>query len=395
MAKKRNLETELSHFAEDRQANQGAVVPPIFQNSLFTFKDWQGIDEAFDDRIANPIYSRGTNPTVAMVEKKIARMAEGGRAKLFGSGMAAISAGVLHCVKAGEHVIALKNVYGPANNFMNVYLREKMGLDVSFVSGEEIAEFEAEIRPNTRLIYLESPSSAVFSLQDIPAVARLAKKHKIKTLIDNTWASPIFQKPLAMGIDIEMHSCSKYLGGHSDVVAGVLIASKEIIDEIQVKEYELLGGKMAPFEAWLILRSLRTLPMRMERHQHNAMQVARFLESHPKIAKVRYPGLESFPQYALAKQQMTGFSGLLSFQLNTEDLDKIKTFFNSLEFFQIGVSWGGHESLIYAPAISYIKELSEEQFAAMGISKGDMRISVGLEHVKDLIGDLKQALAKI
>lgn len=392
MAKKRKIETDLAHFGEERSEYRGAVVPPIFQNSLFTFQDWEGIDEAFDDRVNTPIYSRGMNPTVALVEKKIARLAGGGKAKLFASGMAAISAGVLHCVKAGDHVIALKNVYGPANNFMNVYLREKMGLELSFVSGEKVSDFEEAIQENTALIYLESPSSAVFSLQDIAAVVALAKKHGIKTLIDNTWASPIYQKPLAMGVDIEMHSCSKYLGGHSDIVAGVLIASEEIIDEIQVKEYELLGAKMAPFEAWLILRSLRTLPMRMEKHQANALEVAQFLQKHPKVKKVRYPGLPDFPQYALAQKQMQGFTGLMGFQLDTEELDEIKVFFNTLEVFQIGVSWGGHESLIYAPAISYVKELSEEQFKAMGISKGDMRISVGLEHVEDLIEDLERGL---
>ncbi|MDW3645612.1 MAG: aminotransferase class I/II-fold pyridoxal phosphate-dependent enzyme [Bacteroidia bacterium] len=392
MAKKRKIETDLAHFGEERSEYRGAVVPPIFQNSLFTFQDWEGIDEAFDDRVNTPIYSRGMNPTVALVEKKIARLAGGGKAKLFASGMAAISAGVLHCVKAGDHVIALKNVYGPANNFMNVYLREKMGLELSFVSGEKVSDFEEAIQENTALIYLESPSSAVFSLQDIAAVVALAKKHGIKTLIDNTWASPIYQKPLAMGVDIEMHSCSKYLGGHSDIVAGVLIASEEIIDEIQVKEYELLGAKMAPFEAWLILRSLRTLPMRMEKHQANALEVAQFLQKHPKVKKVRYPGLPDFPQYELAKKQMKGFTGLMGFQLDTEELDEIKAFFNTLEVFQIGVSWGGHESLIYAPAISYVKELSEEQFKAMGISKGDMRISVGLEHVEDLIEDLERGL---
>ncbi|MEM6802719.1 MAG: aminotransferase class I/II-fold pyridoxal phosphate-dependent enzyme [Bacteroidota bacterium] len=392
MAKRRKIETDLAHYGEERREYSGAVVPPIFQNSLFTFGDWEGIDGAFDDRVNTPIYSRGMNPTVALAEKKIARLAGGGKAKLFASGMAAISAAVLHCVKAGEHVIALKNVYGPANNFINVYLGEKMGLEVSFIGGEKVEEFEQAIKPNTALIYLESPSSAVFSLQDIAAVTALAKKYGIKTLIDNTWASPIYQKPLAMGVDIEMHSCSKYLGGHSDIVAGVLISSEEIIHEIQVREYELLGAKMAPFEAWLILRSLRTLPMRMEKHQANAREVAQFLQGHPKIKKVRYPGLPDFPQYELAKKQMQGFTGLMGFQLDTENLNEIKAFFNTLEVFQIGVSWGGHESLIYAPAISYVKELSEAQFKAMGISKGDMRISVGLEHADDLIEDLKQAL---
>ena len=230
-----------------------------------------------------------------------------------------------------------------------------MNLRTTFVSGEQVSDFESAITDETRLIYLESPASAVFSLQDIEAVARLAQARGLHTIIDNTWATPLFQNPLALGIDLEVHSCSKYLGGHSDVVAGVVIGSEEEVAAIAVQESEILGGKMAPFEAWLILRSLRTLPLRMLKHQENAMAVARFLEGHPNVKKVRYPGLESFPQYALGQKQMRGYSGLLSFELNTDDLPAIKHFFNSLRVFQIGVSWGGHESLIYAPAISSLK----------------------------------------
>ena len=390
-----NIETLLAHFAEDRAAYHGAVVPPLFQNSLFTFESWEAIDKAFDDRANTPIYSRGVNPTVRMVEEKIARLAGGARAKLFGSGMAAISAAVLHFLNPGAHVITINNVYGPASNLLNVYLRKKMNISTTFVSGESVSEIEAALTAETRLIYLESPSSAVFSLQDIQAVADLARSHGIHTIIDNTWATPFFQHPLAMGIDLEVHSCSKYLGGHSDLVAGVVIGGEEDLTAIAIQEYELLGGKMAPFEAWLILRSLRTLPMRMRMHQENAMAVARFLERHPKVKAVRYPGLESHPQYALGQRQMQGYSGLLSFTLATEEITQIKAFFNSLTIFQIGVSWGGHESLIYAPAISYLKELPEAQFKKLGIALGDMRISVGLEHHGDLITDLEQALGRM
>jgi cystathionine beta-lyase/cystathionine gamma-synthase len=387
-----HLATLLAHYAEDRAAYQGAVVPPLFQNSLFTFESWEAIDRAFDDRANTSIYTRGHNPTVRMVEDKLAVLAGGERAKLFASGMAAIAAAVLHCVQAGGHVVTVKNVYGPANNLLNRYLRDKMGLRTTFVTGADPAEFERAITPETQLIYLESPSSAVFGLQDIRAVAELAQARGIRTMIDNTWATPIFQQPLAMGIDLEVHSCSKYLGGHSDLVAGVLIGREGDVLEIAVNEFELLGGKMAPFEAWLILRSLRTLPLRMRQHQENAMAVARFLEGHPRIRQVRYPGLESHPQYALGQRQMGGYSGLLGFELDTDDLERIKRFFNTLEVFQIGVSWGGHESLVYAPAISYLKELPEEQFKALGIAPGDMRISVGLEDSRDLIADLSSAL---
>jgi len=390
--KEEHIETQLSHFGENRAAYEGAVVPPIFQNSLFTYESWDAISEAFDDRVNSFIYSRGNNPTVKIAQEKIAKLAGGEKALLFASGMAAISAAVLHCIEKDGHVIAIKNMYGPANNLFYNYLKKKMNCSITFVSGKEVAEFEAAIQTNTKLIYLESPSSGVFSLQDITAVAALAKRKGIKTMIDNSWSTPYFQKPLLMGVDLEVHSCSKYIGGHSDVVAGVVIGSKELIEKIFRQEYEWIGGRIAPMDAWLITRSLRTLPIRMRAHEANAIAVATFLEKHPKIEKVNYPGLESFEQYALGQQQMNGYTGLLSFRLKTTHLAQVKAFFNGLRVFKIGVSWGGHESLIYALAISYIKEMTPKQFAATGLAYGDMRISVGLEHVDDLVGDLEQAL---
>ena len=387
--------TLLCHLGEDRIGSKGAVVPPIYQNSLFTFKDWDAIDKAFDDPVNNCIYTRGKNPSVAMVEEKLAKISNGEKAKLFSSGMGAITSAILHYVKSGDHIITINNIYGPANNFINVYLKEKFNIEVTYVSGVDVEDFEAAIKSNTKLIYLESPSTAVYLLQDIKAVADLAKKHGIKTAIDNTWATPLFQKPLDMGIDLEIHSCSKYIGGHSDIVAGVVVGKEKDINEIFLTEHALFGAKISPFEAWLIMRSLRTLPMRVKQHQENAMLVSGFLEKHNKIKEVLYPGLKSFSQYELGRKQMTGCTGLLSFVIDTENLDDIKNFVNSLKLFHIGVSWGGHESLIFAPAIGYLKELPPEQFKNMGISLGTMRISVGLEDAGDLIDDLSQALEKI
>jgi len=395
MSKNKELETQMMHHAEDRAAYHGAIVPPIFQNSLFSFKDWDAIDRAFENRSEHFIYSRGKNPTVKMVEEKIALLANGERAQLFPSGMAAISACCLHFLKPNDHVIAIKNLYGPASSLLTNYLAKKMNIETTFVLGERIEDFEDAIKENTRLIYLESPSTAVFSLQDISAVAQLARKRGIKTMIDNTWATPIFQKPLEMGIDLEVHSYSKYMGGHSDLIGGVVIGSKEEVDEIFLNEYELLGAKTAPMEAWLLLRSLRTLTMRIEKHQSNGLAIAQFLEKHPKVELVRYPGLESYPQHDLFKKQMSGSTGLLSFNLKTNALEDIKAFVNNLKVFQIGVSWGGHESLVFVPAISYLKELDESQFRNMGISLGDIRISVGLEHIDDLIDDLQRSLELI
>lgn len=388
----KSYQTKLIHYKE---GGNGSVVPPIYQSSLFTFENWDSIDKAFYDPFNNSIYTRGNNPSVSLVEEKIAILCGGERAKLFSSGMGAISSAILHFVKHGEHIISIKNVYGPANNFMNVYLKEKCNIETTFIDGKDIKDFENSIKDNTKLIYLESPSSAVFSLQDIKKVVALAKKNNIKTIIDNTWATPIFQRPLEMGIDLEIHSCSKYIGGHSDVVAGVAVGKEIDIRSIFDREHAFLGAKLSPFEAWLILRSLRTLKIRMLQHQENAIAVANFLDKHPKIKKVLYPGIESFEQYQLAKEQMSGFSGLMGFIIDSNNIDEIKNFFNSLKYFRIGVSWGGHESLIYAPAISYLKEMPKEQFDNMGISLGVMRISVGLEEVNDLIDDLKQALKHI
>jgi cystathionine beta-lyase/cystathionine gamma-synthase len=243
MSKKLKTETLLQHFAEDRSKNNGAVVPPIYQNSLFTFDSWEDIDAAFDDRLNSFIYTRGKNPTVQIVEEKLAELAAGEKAQLFPSGMGAISAAIFSCLKSGDHVIAIKNIYGPANNFLNSYLKPKFGIDISYVSGDDPKQFEQEIRENTSLIYLESPSSVVFSLQDIKAVTELAKANGIKTIIDNTWATPLYQKPLAMGVDLEVHSCSKYIGGHSDIVAGVVIGNAELIDSISTHEMEWIEAK--------------------------------------------------------------------------------------------------------------------------------------------------------
>lgn len=334
----KGVETILAHYGEDRQAHNGAIVPPIYQNTLFAFEDWDAIDRAFADPVNNSIYTRGNNPSVSMVEKKIAKLAGGEKARLFASGMGAISSAIMSCVHTGCHVITLKNIYGPALNLLDVYLKNKFNIEITFVSGEDVEEIKEAIKDNTTLIYLESPSSAVFSMQDIEAIAKIAKERGIKTVIDNTWATPLYQRPLEIGIDLEVHSCSKYLGGHSDIISGVVIGKAELIDSIYQNEYLLYGAKMAPFEAWLLMRSLRTLPMRMERHQRNAMMVAEFLEKHPRIKKVNYPGLKSFPQYELGKKRMTGYSGLMSFVIDTDDVQELKNFVNGLSLFSIGVS---------------------------------------------------------
>ena len=385
--------TILNH--DDYDDVHGAVIPPLYQNSLFTFKSWDDIDRAFDNKYESYIYSRLLNPTVKVVEDKLAALCGGEKSKLCASGIAAISSAILHCVKSGDHIVTIKSIYGPTNTFINKYLKTKFNISSSFVDGKDTKQIESAIKDNTSLIFLESPSSLTFELQDLKAISEMAKSKGIKTIIDNTWASPIFQKPLKLGIDIEVHSVSKYICGHSDVVAGLIISNRETMDEIISQEHELLGAKMAPFEAWLILRSLRTLPIRMQTHMSHALDIVNHLKHNTKVVQVHYPGLKDFPQYDLAQKQMTGSSGLLSFELNTEDIHKIKAFIETLKMFKLGVSWGGHDSLVYAPIISYSKELSPEQFKAFGITPGMIRISVGLEDVEDLKNDLDNALSLI
>ncbi len=394
MSKKKKTETFLNEDFLEYDGYKGAVVPPIFQNSLFAFESWDGIDEAFDNFSDSYIYSRINNPTSSIVEEKIAALCNGEKAKLTASGISAIAMAVLHLLKSGDHIITVSNVYGPANNFLGKYLK-KFNIETQYVKGTKVEDFERAIRPNTKLIYLESPASMTYELQDIKAIAKLAKSQGIYTIIDNTWATPLYQRPLDMGIDIEVHSISKYLAGHSDIIAGVLIGKRALINDIIANEVALLGPKIAPFEAWLILRSLRTFPMRMEKHALNTSKVIDYLLRHKKIKKVIYPGLKSFAQHKLAKKQMQGFSGLFSIELNTTELRKVKKFVNGLNLFKLGVSWGGHESLVYSPSISYVKELPPDKFKAMGIKIGLVRLSIGLEHYKDQIKDLKQALSRI
>lgn len=381
--------TIISHLGEKRSDYKGAVVPPIYQNSLFTFESADAIEAAFDDFENSCIYTRGNNPTVNILEEKLAALEKGEKAKFFTSGMAAISAAIMHFVNAGDHVICVDSVYGPASNFLTEYLGKKFNVSVTYVKGDSLEEIKAATTDQTKLIYLESPSSGIFACQDLELIAEYAKAHNIGTIIDNTWATPIFQNPLTFGIDVVVHSASKYISGHSDVVAGVVISSKEIIEDIFRNEHNFIGGKIAPFEAWLILRGLRTLPIRMERHMKSTKTIIDFLRNEPQVKAIVYPD-----QNPIAKKQMSGFSGLFSVVLDTDALGARK-FIDTLNLFCIGVSWGGYESLAYAPIISLSKEMSPEKLEASGIHPGLIRLSIGLEDPEDLINDIKNALEVI
>ena len=375
-----------TQFGEDNSAYLNALVPPIYMTSLHTFNS---IDEYINNSIVSGkyIYGRVSNPTVEIVEGKINALERGNGAKLFASGMAAISSAMLSALSSGGHIICIKNVYGPARTFIDNYLT-KFDISCTYVKGNEIEEFEQAIQPNTQLIYLESPSSIVMSVQDLRAVAKLAKSKGIITIVDNTFSAGIYQKPLTMGIDMSVHTLSKYMGGHGDLIGGVLVcADADRMKMIASRERELLGGIIGPMEGWLVLRGLRTLPVRLRQVVDTSQKIAQFLENHEKIEKVYYTGLESHPQYEIIKKQMAASAGLLSFTLKAS-FEETKKFVDRLNLFKIGVSWGGFENLANMPFGNY----SPEQLEFAGAENKLVRICIGLDCADELIEDLRQAL---
>lgn len=366
-----------AHVGDDYAEHHGAIVPPIYQNSLFV----QGAGNG-------PfIYTRDANPTVEVAERKIAALEGAQGALCFASGMAAISAAMLHFVRANAHVVMVGTAYGPARRFAEKYLRERMNVETTFVDGADTAEVIAAARGDTRLIYLESPSSLVFRMQDLAAVAAFARARGIGTVIDNTYATPLHQRPLSHGIDIVCHTASKYMGGHSDIVAGALAARREIIESIQFSERELLGGCMDPHQAWLLTRGLRTLPVRLERHGENGKKVAAFLESRPEVEKVFYPGSATYDQKELFEKYLGGTNGLMSIQLRG-GAQKASRFVAALRVFQKGVSWGGFESLVWPLTVG---DAPNPECPTLPFNL--VRLHVGLEDADTLTADLAQAFS--
>lgn len=369
-----------AYLGEDFYSYKGAVTPPIFQNTLFAQShELKGEEPEF-------VYTRINNPTIEIAEKKIAALEEGQEARCFSSGMGAISAAIMHFVKAGSHVVAVDSIYGPTRDFLEIYLA-RFGVETTFVPGHNTDEIESAIKKNTVLIYLESPSSLVFSLQDLEAVAKLARAKGIVTIIDNSYSTPIYQNPIKFGIDLVVHSATKYLGGHSDIVAGVVIGKKDVMDGLRNEERAMLGSCMDPHQAWLLIRGLRTLPLRVKQHQENAMAVAAFLENHPRVKYVLYPGLKSHPQYDLGKKQMEGYTGLMSFEL-TGGKESVGGLLKNIRHFRHGCSWGGYESLIAPVGLGK----NQEELKRSCVTGGMIRIHVGLENVNTLIEDLDRCL---
>ncbi len=380
----------INELGEERANYFNAIAPPIIQSSNFAFTTVDEMRSAFADEYSTYLYSRGLNPTVDILRKKLAALDAAEDCLVFNSGAAAIFAAVLANVKAGDHIVSVRKPYTWAQKMFNDIL-PRFGVTTTYIDGTQIENFERAILPNTTLIYLETPNSWDYALQDMVAVAELAKAEGIVTVCDNSYCTPIYQRPVEMGIDLSLQSGTKYIGGHSDVLAGVLSGSSAMISKIFNSEYMNIGSGISPFNAWLLIRGLRTLPMRLQQITQTTGQVLTFLKNHPQVEEVIFPFDEDFKQYDLAKQQMQGACGLLTFIVKTEDVMQIEQFCEALQHILMAVSWGGHESLII-PRCSAIKR---ERFNAANREHRMLRLYLGLEDAGYIIKDLERGFAAI
>ena len=375
-------ETVCMHYGEHRLAHGGAAAPPLYQSSTFVYPDAEAYDRRYLPQSPYYDYTRQSNPTTAVLETKLAKLEVGSWARCFGSGMGAITCAISACVGAGEHVVAIDNCYPPTHDYLGEYLK-RFNVSTTFVRGTDPAAFIAAMRDETRVLYLESPMWGRLELLELAPLVEAARSRSIVTIFDNSWATPVFQNPLALGCDIVVHSATKYLGGHSDTLGGVAIGQDPELGAKLAKEAELLGAVLDPFAAWLMLRSLRSLVPRMQQHQQSGLAVARLLAEHPRVQQVFYPGLESHPQHELAKRQMRGFSSVFSFALEDQSREATHRFINGLRLFSIGCSWGGHESLATGGTL-----FDRNSTKPMWL----IRLHIGLETTEDLLADVRQAL---
>jgi cystathionine beta-lyase/cystathionine gamma-synthase len=378
----------LNELAEDREDYFRAIAPPIMQTSNFAFKTVDAFRKSFEDEYSTWLYSRGLNPTVDILRKKLAALDGAEDCLVFNSGAAAIFAAVLANVKSGDHIVSVSNPYTWAQRMFEVVL-PRFNVTHTYVDGRDIENFRSAVRENTTVIYLESPNSWNFELQDLKAVADLAKANNIVTICDNSYCTPLYQQPTGYGIDLVLQSATKYIGGHSDVVAGVLSGSRNMMEKIFNSEYMNIGSGIQPFNAWLLIRGLRTLPLRLERISKTTLAIVDYLKQHQKVEQVFFPFDPQFPQYLLAKKQMKGACGLLSFIIKAGTVEEIERFCEKLEHFFMAVSWGGHESLII-PRCAGIKR---EAFDKNNTEHRMIRVYVGLEDADYLVKDLEAAFA--
>jgi cystathionine beta-lyase/cystathionine gamma-synthase len=379
----------LNELGEERENYFNAVSPPIMQSSNFCFKDVAGLREAMSDEFESSLYSRGQNPTLNILRKKLAALDGAEDALLFSSGISAISVPILSLLKSGDHIIAVDNLYSWTIKLFKDFL-PKFGITTTFIDGTVFENFEQAATPQTRLIYLESPNTFCYELQDIRKVTAFAKSRGIITMIDNSYCSPLYQQPISMGIDLVAQSATKYIGGHSDVVAGVLTGSKALLKKLFEHEFMNTGPALSPHSAWLLLRGLRTLPLRLQRSFESTRIITEWLASHPAVEDVIWPFSPQFKQSELVSQQMQGCGGLFSLTLKNSSFSKIEKFCNSLQHILLAVSWGGHESL----AVPAIASFSEGEYSADNSHHQLIRMYIGLEDPHYLIADIKQALEK-
>lgn len=378
----------LFHHGEHHEEWYGSISPPIYQTSNFKLQSTAAFKEKIKDDFVHHMYTRGNNPTVEILRKKLAALENTEESLVLSSGAAAITMALLSQLRAGDHLICVENPYVWTKKTINILL-DRYNISYTYVKGSDVSALRDAIQPNTKVIMLESPNSLTFDIQDLRAIATLASAHHIKTIIDNSYCSPIYQKPADAGIDIVVHSATKYLNGHGDVMAGVICASTEIIRKIYAEDYMILGSIISPYEAALILRGLRTLPLRLNRSDESSIKVAKALDRHPHIKRVLHPFHESHPQYDLAKSQMLGCGGLFSIELNTEDVAACERFADSLQHFHMAASWGGYESLVL-PMCVFNDYLGGPEGGAPPFQI--VRLYIGLEDPEYLLEDILQAL---
>ncbi len=376
----------LNELGEEREHYFNAVSPPIMQTSNFAFKKVDDLRSAFADEMSTYLYSRGLNPTVDILRKKLAALDGAEDCLVFNNGAAAIFAAVLANVKTGDHIVSVSKPYTWVQRMFDVIL-PRFGITTTYIDGRKTENYIEATKPNTTFYYLESPNSWDFALQDIEAVAAYAKQQNIITLIDNSYCTPLYQQPLQMGIDMAMQTATKYIGGHSDTLGGVLCGSHAMMKKIFDSEYLNIGSGIQPFNAWLLIRGLRTLPARLERINRSTQKVVAFIKNHPAVSSIIYPFDENFDQYQLAKKQMKEAPGLFTFYFKASSRQQIVTFCESLQHIQMAVSWGGHESLLLPRCAA----LQDEDFDAANPEHQMARIYVGLEDPEYLVADLDQA----
>ena len=387
---KRGFSTRSVHAGEETDPSTGAVVTPIYETSTFAFPSTKVLLEVMQRKRKGNVYTRWWNPTNQAAENKIADLESAQSALLFSSGMAAISSAILTVVRSGDHVVSMRDIYGATFEFMSEFL-PKINVEVTFVDANRPEEINEAVSDNTKLVYLETPTNPTLKVVDIRKVKKQLSRHDAKIAVDNTFATPYNQQPLKLGADVVLHSATKYLGGHADITAGVVVSDRKFISEVY-ETRKLLGGILDPHAAWLLIRGLKTFELRMRRHNENAMKVAQFLSRHPMIKEVFYPGLPSHPQYKIALRQMRGFGGMLSF-IPRRDGKYASRVLDRLKMIKLAPSLGGVETLASQPwTLSHFYVPKNERVKA-GIADELVRLSVGIEDADDIIADLRQALA--